>query len=375
MNCPLSKICGGCKYRDIDDNEYQEVKTKNFLRTLSSIKSTSYRVNSPHFIGDGSRRRATFAFEFNKKHLILGFNKEASSQIVDVNKCPLLTDNINKVLPKIRSLVEAICNETTTVKQGKKLITQSVNSGDVFVCEASNGIDIVLEFDADLSLSHRMIVSEIIGIDASIIRVSHRRKANEEAETIVEKTKPFIKVGKYEVYIPAGTFLQPSEGGQRALGSLVVQYLKDVKGKVADLFCGVGTFSYLFASNQGLQITAIDSSNQLLKGFQESINKNQISNIKVINKNLFKYPLDSNELKDFSAVVIDPPRAGAKAQCEELAKAQNQPPIIVSISCNPNTFVNDANILIEGGYILQEVTMVDQFIYSNHSELVACFTK
>ena len=62
MNCPLSEICGGCKYRDLNDEEYQSLKTRNFLRILSSIKSTSYHVNQPNFIEDGTRRRASFAF-------------------------------------------------------------------------------------------------------------------------------------------------------------------------------------------------------------------------------------------------------------------------------------------------------------------------
>ena len=94
-----------------------------------------------------------------------------------------------------------------------------------------------------------------------------------------------------------------------------------------------------------------------------------------MNKNLFKYPFDENELKDFDAILFDPPRAGAKAVCEKIALSNHKPDILVAVSCNPNTFVNDANTLISGGYKLKEVSMVDQFIYSNHSELVAFFTK
>ena len=81
------------------------------------------------------------------------------------------------------------------------------------------------------------------------------------------------------------------------------------------------------------------------------------------------------ELKDFNAVVFDPPRAGASKVCETIALAEHKPDKIVAVSCNPSTFVNDADKLISGGYILQEVTLVDQFIYSDHSELVAFFTK
>ena len=50
-----------------------------------------------------------------------------------------------------------------------------------------------------------------------------------------------------------------------------------------------------------------------------------------------------------------------------------RPQKIIAGSCHPATFVNDAEVLLRGGYRLQDITLVDQFIYSNHSELVALF--
>lgn len=375
MNCPLESICGGCALRHLGEEAYRALKVKNFEHVISGIKSDSCKLNPPVFISDGRRRRASFAFRYNKKGLLFGFNGEASHDIADISECPLLTKGLNEILPFVRRLLIAVCSEPYTVKKGKKLITQTISAGDVFVCDADNGIDIVLEYDAPLELSHRMAIFELSQSNNRIIRISHRRSAFAEAETIIEKSRPYIKIGRYDVLIPAGTFLQPSKEGQEALGRLVMRYLEDVKGNIADLFCGVGTFSYLLADLPDVRITAVDSSESLLKGFKDSVNANRIPNIEIICKNLFKYPLDEKELKEFSAVVFDPPRAGAKAVCAELAAAENKPAVVVAVSCNPATFVNDANKLIEGGYNLTEITMVDQFVYSNHSELVACFTK
>ena len=144
-----------------------------------------------------------------------------------------------------------------------------------------------------------------------------------------------------------------------------------------DLFCGVGTFSYPLSALPGTRIFAADSSVALLDGFRRSINKNMIANVEIVVKNLFKYPLDTSELKGFAAVVFDPPRAGAEAQAAQLAALPeaDRPAKIIAVSCNPHSFVRDANILLSGGYKLAEVTIVDQFVYSNHSELVALFTK
>lgn len=375
MACEIFDLCGGCSLRDMSEEEYRRKKHDNFKQIISQIGAKKLKINPPVFIDDGSRRRATFAFKYSKKQLCFGFNAMSSHQIIDIKQCPLLTPSLNKIIPFLRELVTAICQEPYNEKKGKKVTAKYITQGDVFICEADNGTDVVLEYDAPLELNHRMIIFEAISSNDSIVRISHRRSAFANSETIIEKSRPYINIGNYAVYIPAGTFLQPSSEGQKALGNLVLNYLKNIQGNIADLFCGVGTFSYLLASMDKVKITAVDSSEQLLKGFLDSVNRNQITNIKIMNKNLFKYPLDETELKDFAAVLFDPPRAGAKAVCEKLAQAVQKPEVVVAVSCNPNTFVNDAKTLISGGYELKEITMVDQFIYSNHSELVAFFTK
>lgn len=375
MQCDIFSACGGCIFRDKEYEKYCQEKFENFKKNIALISGKNVIINPPVFICDGTRRRATFAFEYKKKQLVIGFNEASSHHIVDIIKCPLLTPHLNNIIPFLRELLNAIVKEPFQIKKGKKIISQNITKGDIFICEADNGIDVVLEYDAPLELNHRMIIFEKVSINNAVVRVSHRRSPLGNTETIIEKSRPYIKIGNYDVFIPAGTFLQPSKEGQKALGDIVLKYFENIEGNIADLFCGVGTFSYLLASKDKVKITSIDSSTQLLKGFQDSINKNQITNIKIANKNLFKYPLDESELKEFDAILFDPPRAGAKALCESIAKSLSKPKILVAVSCNPNTFINDANTLISGGYELKEVTMVDQFIYSNHSELVAVFTK
>ena len=375
MDCKAASVCGGCRYRDMKYVDYCALKQKHFLDIVSPLISEGCRVNQPIFIADSSRRRASLAFELTKQGLVLGFNQKSSHQLVDVKKCPLLTAGINQTLPFIRNLLCELGRTPCVIKKGKKSFSTFLTKGDVFVCEADNGIDLVLEYDIPLGLDHRMIIFEQSQTAGQVIRISHRANAFAPAETIIEKLHPTIKIGNYDVSIPAGTFLQPSSAGQKALTDLVLRYIKGCRGQIADLFCGVGTFSYVLADLPDVKITAVDSSADLLKGFSDSVNRNQIKNITIINKNLFKYPPDENELKNFSAIVFDPPRAGASSLCKSLASAGQKPGVVVGVSCNPATFVNDAKELISGGYTLQEITMVDQFIYSDHSELVAFFTK
>lgn len=378
MTCPNQEICGGCSRRNMDEQTYKAHKIEKFMRLMTGLKQDNAKFGSPIFIHDSTRRRASMAFHYRKGKVVLGFNSAKSNVLVNCETCLLLTPKINANLENIREMLIEICKIPIIEKgKGKKFNSITIADGDIWICEADNGLDIVLEFNNKLELGHRMVLFELTQKFDDIIRVSYRRKTDEEAEPIVEKIKPFIKIADTEVYIPAGTFLQPSKQGEQALVGLVMKYLGNTEGKIADLFCGVGTFSYPLAVNRKNKITAVDSSPKLLDGFRQTVNRNIIPNIEIVAKNLFKYPLDEKELESFEAVIFDPPRAGASAQIKRLAgiSAEKKPSKVIAVSCNPHSFIKDANMLINGGYNLQEITFVDQFIYSDHNELVALFTK
>lgn len=374
MVCRYLQNCGGCPHRNLSEAEYRQFKIDKVQQILRHIKNQNYTFSEPIFISDGLRRRASLTFNYENKTLNLGFNENSSHNVTDIDTCCLLTPKINHILIPLKAMLTELCSQPYSIKSGKKIVTKNLKSGDVLICEADNGLDIVLEYDAPLDINARMIFAEFCQANDDVVRLSYRRNINDSTETILQKSIPFVKMGNYSVRIPAGTFLQASKESEQALAELVVKYLSGTGGKIADLFCGVGTFSYYITSTfNNVKLLAVDSGSELLKGFQDSLNANQISNIEIKKQNLFKYPLTADEIAQFNAVVFDPPRAGAKEQCRKIALAEKKPNLIVAVSCNPLTFVNDANTLIDAGYNLEEITMVDQFVYSNHSELVALF--
>lgn len=127
-------------------------------------------------------------------------------------------------------------------------------------------------------------------------------------------------------------------------------------------------------SQKNIKILAADSSRELLDALQQSLNKNQISNVNVFEKNLFKYPL-KDEIENCSAIVIDPPRAGASNQIKAICNLEQPPKKIIMISCNPHSMLKDCQILLSNNYKVNEISLLDQFVYSNHSEVIALFTK
>lgn len=379
MNCPYAASCGGCLYRNMTETAYQALKEKEFGKKLSALSEQPQEYAKPLFIEDGHRRRASLAFEKKKGKIILGFNAHRSKEIIDIEKCALLTDKLNKILPSLKNLLEEIVRQPPQkLKKNKKKSTSlNMDKGDVWLCEADNGIDIVFETEIEFDLPQREAIFEFSQKETDVIRISHRKRKDESAETIIEKTSPKVTMGGVEVYIPAGTFLQASKAAETALINQVQNYIGEDTGLIADLFCGVGTFSYPLSRRKSNRILAADSSREALKAFEYTVNKNKINNIKILEKNLFKYPLDKDELKGFDIIIFDPPRAGAKAQIKEIAAMDDaeKPKKIIGISCNPESFVQDAEILIKNGYKLQKITMIDQFIYSPHMELTSLFIR
>ncbi|MEE6206699.1 MAG: methyltransferase domain-containing protein [Alphaproteobacteria bacterium] len=373
--CPYQSLCGGCPLRNMTSDDYRNFKIAKFEHILKALKQTDITVDEPIFVPDGNRRRAEFAFAFRKGKISLGFNTAQSHDIIDIDHCLSLTDKINQILPELKRFLADFCAVKITQKVKNKIQTKTISQGDIWVIEAANGLDILLEIEEPINLEQRMLICDFINAGTAI-RFSVQVK-NVKPETIVEKARPHINICGHDVFIPAGTFLQASGAGEKALTDTLLRYLGDACGNIADLFCGVGTFSYPLSDNIKNKITAVDSAPDLLESFRKTVNNLTIPNIKILQKNLFKYPLDTTELKEFDIIVFDPPRAGAAAQVKQIAalNTADKPQKIVAISCNPHTFINDANTLIEGGFKLQNITMVDQFVYADHFELVALFEK
>lgn len=377
MRCPYEGQCGGCAYIDITEESYQKQKQTLFAKQLSKLHIPAKKIDSPVFITDGKRRRAALTFIISKGHVTLGFNAHHSKEIIDIENCALLTQKLNQSIPLLKNLLQELYATEFHQRTGKKITTLRLQQGDIWLAELDNGIDVVLEFDLELEISHQMAISDFAAKAQDIIRISHRRKNQDTPELILEKSRPYSKIGNVNVYVPAGTFMQASKDSETFLIDIVKKYMGNTSGKIADLFCGMGTFSYPLSENKKNKIMAVDSSSELLSAFADNIKKNQISNIEIRKQNLFKYPLIGKDIEGFDAIVFDPPRAGASAQIKGIAALPDdkKPQKIIAVSCNPETFVNDANKLQESGYVLQNITMVDQFVYSNHLELVALFER
>jgi len=190
-------------------------------------------------------------------------------------------------------------------------------------------------------------------------------------ELILQSAPPAMTWGPASVEIPAGVFLQATREAEATMLAHVSEDLSKAK-KVADLFSGCGAFSLPLAKAHA--VSAYDSEADAITALGNALRATQgLKPALAERRDLFRRPLLKHELDAFDGVVIDPPRAGARSQVEQLATSRVQR--IASVSCNPATFARDARILVDGGYQLKVVRPIDQFLWTPHIELTALFER
>jgi len=184
-------------------------------------------------------------------------------------------------------------------------------------------------------------------------------------DPIARRHPALVRFGDLPVEPPAGGFLQPTQAGERAITALVLAAVAGAK-KVADLYSGCGSFTLPLAA-AGHQVHAVEGEEAPIHSLKAASNALGL-NITTEIRDLSRRPLLAHELKNFDALVFDPPRAGAAAQCEQLAVSG--PQRLVAVSCNPATLVRDLRMLLDGGYRIDSITPIDQFPHAAHLESV-----
>ena len=190
-------------------------------------------------------------------------------------------------------------------------------------------------------------------------------------ELVLMRAPPVVTMGTAQVTLPPGSFLQATALGEDTLARLVTERCGRAK-HIADLFCGVGPFALRLATRA--RIAAFDSDAGAVSALQKAAAATSGHKpVKTEARDLFRRPLMPQELRDFDAVVFDPPRQGGQAQAQQLAASKVG--TVVAVSCNAATFARDARMLVDGGYKIETVTPVDQFRHTPHVELVARFVR
>ena len=344
--------CGGCVIQHAAPDFYAAWKRD---LAATALKSRGIETEIAPLIPAQarSRRRATFAVMRTKKGAMVGYYARGSHDIIPVSECPLVLPEIEKAIP---SLGEIVSPGLSRSARASVLVTSTLNGLDVAVTGGKS-----LDGPMRVELGSRAAV-------ADIARLSW------DGEIVAERRSPQLDLSGLRVALPIGGFLQPTADGETALIRLVREGVGGAR-RVADLFAGCGTFAAALAGVSAVH--AVEGEAKALAALERAVREQgparALKPVTTETRDLARRPLLASELNGFDAVIVDPPRAGASAQAEEIAKSKV--PVVVSVSCNPATFARDARMLLDGGYRLDRVTPVDQFLWSSHLELVGIFRR
>lgn len=352
-DCAHFGTCGGCALQHQSEPSYLVWKRDQVVRALES-KRIEAPIAQTIPCAPGTRRRATFAAMRTRKTVRFGFFERATHTIVDVAACPILSPEIETAIPALRELVGP-----GLTRKGK---------ASVSVTATASGLDVsVTGGKADPDLALRQTLADGAA-KADIARLTW------DGDILAERRPPVLDLAGIEVALPPGAFLQATKAGEETMVNMVTEALKD-RGSVIDLFAGCGTFSLALAATHKVQ--AVEGAKAQCAALERAVRRQGprlgLKPLTVERRDLARRPLRPDELSSFDGAVIDPPRAGAATQCKALAASSI--PIIASVSCNPATFARDARTLIDGGYRLESITPLDQFLWSPHIELVGIFRR
>jgi 23S rRNA (uracil1939-C5)-methyltransferase len=293
----------------------------------------------------GSRRRAVFTARREEDRVVLGYHGPRGHELIDIAECAVLQPDIVAQLPALRALAHAM----------------PMRDLRLTVLATRSGLDVSIEGPGNRLAGAAAAELGRIARQYAIARISFA------GETLIERAIPALATGDVECVPPPGAFVQAVEGAEKEMTRLVLAATGKSR-RAADLFCGIGAFAFALARTA--RVLAVDANAQAVTALAAAARLHRgLKPIETRVRDLFREPLAARELAAFDAVVFDPPRAGARDQARQLA--QSTVPTIVAVSCDAGTVARDVRILVDGGYAIESVTPIDQFLFSAHVEIVA----
>ena len=348
--CEHFGICGGCTVQHASDALVAEWKQAMVEKSLAARGIDGIEIRPIMTSPPRSRRRATFTARRTKKGSQSGFHAANSDQIVPVSDCHVVEPAILALKERFQELILVGAS-----RKGELRITLTTSEA---------GLDIAV-------MGGKPVEGPMYGQLVAFAATTDLARLSWDGEPVVVRRPPFQRMGRALVVPPPGGFLQATAHGEAALVTCVRQAIGKARS-VVDLFSGSGTFAIPLAERA--DVRAVESDAAATEALDDGWRGVEgLRPVTTETRDLFHRPMLDREFEKVDAVVIDPPRQGARAQAEQLAKSKVER--IAAVSCNPATFARDARMLIDGGFRLDWVQPVDQFRWTPHVELAAQFTR
>lgn len=351
--CAYFGDCGGCALQHWAPAPYLTWKADQVRQALARERIETEIL--PTFAAPAhSRRRLALHARAAGKGVVLGFKARRSWRLVEIGTCTIAHPALEAAFPALAVLAKPFLEHPKSAPSLHVTLTETGLDVDVTGIERRSG---GLSADARVQAAERAAAGDFARVTLA-------------GEIVYQARQPMVRLGRVIVALPPGGFLQAVPEAEAAMAAFAVRAI-DGASRVADLFCGVGTFSVRLA--EVASVLAADVSAASIKALIAASGAPGLKAITAEARDLTRRPMLAAEMKRLDAVLFDPPRAGAAEQAREIAASKV--PIAIGVSCDPATFARDARILSDGGFTLRRVLPVDQFLWSPHVELVGVFTR
>jgi 23S rRNA (uracil1939-C5)-methyltransferase len=343
--------CGGCQLQHCDEKALAGFVGGRVIHAARSQGLEPERIAPVHLSPPRSRRRATLHAVNGGGRAVVGFSEAGSHRLVDIKECHVLAPQLLALVEPLRAWLSQRRDkysaqiDLTLADQGVDCAIRNIK------VEGLDQVEGLLDFCRDNGLA-RLTLDQGFG-----------------PESFWEPEPVTITLGSVPVPLPSGAFLQATHDGEQALVGAVREWLGGAQ-QVADLFSGLGTFAFALAGPA--QVVAAEAARDAVLASKSAAARAKVP-VDVLHRDLFRNPLRAEELARFDFVVLDPPRAGARTQVEQVA--QSGVARVAYVSCNPSSWARDCMLLVERGYRLAELRPVGQFRWSTHVELASLFVK
>jgi len=353
--CPHFFVCGGCALQHLEHAVYLDWKVERLRTTLARERLEADFAPAYAAASETRRRVALHARRGSRDAARLGYKVRKSWDLVDIAVCPISDPRIQAAIPALKRLAAPLFEHPKSAPTLHVTLTDTGLDIDISGVEEKSG---------GLSADARMQLAEQAG-------ASDFARVTLNGEIAYMARQPQVRLGPATVALPAGAFLQATPGAETAMADFV-QAQAAGASRIADLYCGVGTFTFRLA--QIAPVHAADFAPAAVQALASAVaSAPGLKGVTAEARDLVRRPVLAEELRKTDVAVFDPPRAGAAEQTAELARSGVSR--VIAVSCNPATFARDARVLVDAGFRLERILPVDQFLWSPHIELVGVFSR
>ncbi|EPT4466806.1 23S rRNA (uracil(1939)-C(5))-methyltransferase RlmD [Klebsiella aerogenes] len=351
--CAHFGVCGGCQQQHASI-ELQQQSKRAALSRLMKRDVDDIIAAEPW----GYRRRARLSLNYQPKtqQLQMGFRKANSSEIIDVVQCPVLAPQLEALLPAVRECL-------TSLQSLRHL-------GHVELVQADNGPLMVLRHTAALTAADKEKLERFSQTHGLSLYLAPQSEILEH----IRGDEPWYTSDGLRLVFSPRDFIQVNDGVNQKMVSTALAWLDiQPQDRVLDLFCGMGNFTLPLAK-AAESVVGVEGVPALVAKGRENAALNGLQNVTFFHENLEEDVTRQAWAKHgFDKILLDPARAGAPGVMAHIIKLA--PRRVVYVSCNPATLARDSEALLQAGYRIQRLAMLDMFPHTGHLESIVLFER